>query len=52
LAFRYRKFGVERKLSLGASPDVSLQQARKERDNAKLNLKTISTQRRKSANDA
>lgn len=36
--FRYRKFGVERKLSLGAFPDVSLLQARKERDKAKAQL--------------
>ena len=36
--FRYRKFGVERKLSLGSFPDVSLQQARKERDKAKAQL--------------
>lgn len=36
--FRYRKFGVERKLSLGSFPDVSLPQARKERDKAKAQL--------------
>jgi hypothetical protein len=36
--FRYRKFGVERKLSLGSFPDVTLQQARKERDRAQAQL--------------
>ncbi|WEJ99463.1 MAG: integrase arm-type DNA-binding domain-containing protein [Candidatus Sphingomonas phytovorans] len=36
--FRYRKFGVERKLSLGSFPDVTLQQARKERDKAQAQL--------------
>jgi len=36
--FRYRKFGIERKLSLGSFPDVSLQQARKERDKAPAQL--------------
>jgi Arm DNA-binding domain len=36
--FRYRKFGIERKLSLGSFPDVTLQQARKERDKAKAEL--------------
>jgi len=36
--FRYRKFGIERKLSLGSFPDVSLQQARKERDKALAQL--------------
>lgn len=36
--FRYRKFGIERKLSLGSFPDISLQQARKERDKALAQL--------------
>jgi integrase len=36
--FRYRKFGIERKMSLGSFPDVTLQQARKERDKALAQL--------------
>jgi integrase len=36
--FRYRKFGIERKMSLGSFPDVTLQQARKERDKAMAQL--------------
>ena len=36
--FRYRKFGIERKLSLGSFPDVTLQQARKEHDKALAQL--------------
>ena len=36
--FRYRCCGIERKLSLGSFPDVSLSQARKKRDEAKGEL--------------
>lgn len=36
--FRYKVFGVERKLSLGAFPEVSLQQARRLRDNARADI--------------
>lgn len=36
--FRYRKFGIERKMSLGSFPAVTLQQARKERDKAMAQL--------------
>lgn len=36
--FRYRKFGVERNLSLGSFPDVTLQQARKGCDKAQAQL--------------
>ncbi len=36
--FRYRCCGIERKLSLGSFPDVSLQQARRARDVAKAEL--------------
>ncbi|GAA0744782.1 hypothetical protein GGR89_003129 [Sphingomonas trueperi] len=36
--FRYRCCGIERKLSLGGLPDVSLQQARRARDVAKAEL--------------
>jgi len=36
--FRYRKFGIERKVPLGSFPDVTLQQARKERDKALARL--------------
>lgn len=36
--FRYKAFGVERKLSLGAFPDVTLQQARRLRDQARSEI--------------
>lgn len=36
--FRYKVFGVERKLSLGTFPDVSLQQARRLRDAARADV--------------
>lgn len=36
--FRYRCCGIERKLSLGSFPDMSLQQARRARDVAKAEL--------------
>ncbi|MEH3158760.1 MAG: integrase arm-type DNA-binding domain-containing protein [Sphingomonas taxi] len=36
--FRYRCCGIERKLSLGSFPDVSLIQARRKRDEAKAEL--------------
>lgn len=36
--FRYRCCGIERKLSLGSFPDVSLSQARRKRDEAKAEL--------------
>ncbi len=36
--FRYRCCGIERKLSLGSFPDVSLVQARRKRDEAKAEL--------------
>ncbi len=36
--FRYRCCGIERKLSLGSFPDVSLPQARRKRDEAKAEL--------------
>jgi integrase len=36
--FRYRCCGVERKLSLGSFPDITLQQARRKRDEAKAEL--------------
>lgn len=36
--FRYRCCGIERKLSLGSFPDVSLLQARRKRDEAKAEL--------------
>ena len=36
--FRYRCCGIERKLSLGSFPDVSLSQARRKRDEAKGEL--------------
>lgn len=36
--FRYKVFGVERKLSLGTFPEVSLQQARRLRDNARADV--------------
>lgn len=36
--FRYRCCGIERKLSLGSFPDVSLPQARRRRDEAKAEL--------------
>ncbi len=36
--FRYRCCGIERKLSLGSFPDVTLQQARRKRDAAKGEL--------------
>ncbi|GAA0328103.1 hypothetical protein GCM10009087_42890 [Sphingomonas oligophenolica] len=36
--FRYRILGIERKLSLGSFPDVTLQQARKKRDIARAEL--------------
>lgn len=35
---RYKVFGVERKLSLGTFPEVSLQQARRLRDNARADV--------------
>lgn len=38
LAFRYKVFGTDRKPSLGSFPDVSLQQARRKRDEAKAEL--------------
>ncbi|CAH0348292.1 MAG: Arm DNA-binding domain-containing protein [Sphingobium sp.] len=36
--FRYKVMGVERKLSLGSFPDVSLKQARLKRDEARASL--------------
>jgi len=36
--FRYKVFGAERKLSLGSFPDVTLQQARRKRDEARAQL--------------
>jgi len=36
--FRYRVFGIERKLSLGSFPQVTLQQARGKRDEARSEL--------------
>ena len=36
--FRYKVFGVERKMSLGTFPEVSLQQARRLRDNARADI--------------
>ena len=36
--FRYRIVGIERKLSLGSFPDVTLQQARKKRDAVRADL--------------
>jgi hypothetical protein len=36
--FRYKVFGVERKLSLGSFPEVTLQQARRKRDEARSDL--------------
>jgi len=36
--FRYRRCGIERKLSLGSFPDITLQQARRKRDEAKAEL--------------
>lgn len=36
--FRYKVFGVERKLSLGTFPEVSLQPARRLRDNARADV--------------
>jgi len=36
--YRYKVFGADRKLSLGTFPDVSLQQARKKRDEARAQL--------------
>lgn len=36
--FRYRIFGTDRKLSLGRFPDVTLQEARKQRDVARAEL--------------
>ena len=36
--FRFRKFGIEKKLSFGSFPDVSLQEARKARDEARNQL--------------
>jgi len=36
--FRYRCCGIERKLSLGSFPDVTLVQARRTRDKAKAEL--------------
>lgn len=36
--FRYRCCGIERKLSLGSFPDITLQQARRKRDEAKAEL--------------
>lgn len=36
--FRYRSSGIERKLSLGSFPEVSLAQARRKRDEAKAEL--------------
>ena len=36
--FRYKVFGTERKLSLGSFPDVPLQQARRQRDDARAEL--------------
>lgn len=36
--FRYKAFGVERKLSLGSFPDVTLKQAREKRDVARAQL--------------
>jgi len=36
--FRYRSCGIERKLSLGSFPEVSLAQARRKRDEAKAEL--------------
>jgi len=36
--FRYKVFGVERKLSLGSYPEVSLKQAREKRDEARAEV--------------
>ncbi|WP_232333067.1 Arm DNA-binding domain-containing protein [Novosphingobium aquimarinum] len=36
--FRYKIFGVERKLSLGRYPEVSLKQAREKRDEARAEV--------------
>jgi len=36
--FRYKVFGADRKLSLGTFPDLSLQQARRKRDEARAQL--------------
>lgn len=36
--FRYKVFGIERKLSLGSFPQVTLQQARRKRDEARSEL--------------
>jgi len=36
--FRFKVFGVERKLSLGSFPETSLQQARRKRDEARAQL--------------
>ncbi|KTT63255.1 tyrosine-type recombinase/integrase [Sphingomonas sanguinis] len=36
--FRYKIFGIERKLSLGSFPQVTLQQARRKRDEARSEL--------------
>lgn len=36
--FRYKVFGIERKLSLGCYPEVTLQQARRKRDEARAQL--------------
>jgi len=36
--FRFKVFGTERKLSLGTFPTVTLQQARKKRDEARAQL--------------
>jgi len=39
LRFRYKVFGIERKLSLGSVPQVTLQQARRKRDEARSELR-------------
>lgn len=36
--FRHKVFGIERKLSLGSFPQVTLQQARRKRDEARSEL--------------
>lgn len=36
--FRYKAFGIERKLSLGSFPDVTLKEAREKRDEARAQL--------------
>lgn len=46
--FRYRSAGIERKLSLGSFPDVSLAQARRKRDEAKAELEDGSIPSRRS----